>query len=292
MDHTDLFQNGQMDLDSAKVLFDSELYGNSAFFLQQALEKHIKGFMLKNNVFENVKDLQHLPYVVIFEKYLELLKSPVEQTPELLFNPLIQLFENIIEFLKRLTKEEKLKIIIWKISLQIPLSDQEKSLTDGLDVQMEKKIQKLSSELPGFSKQYENYVQLNNLNKIDSSKLDKPSKESIDFLNKVGTSLSSPETSDFSIDHLKKFVSNNEYGTGKNSLSKDATQSLKNYISVLQTFDWSEMMIALFPHQTLSRYPENIDGKMTSELYVEYKENLHELMNQTETICKDIRNTN
>lgn len=288
MDYDDLFQNGRLDLGAAKILFDNECYGQTAFFLQQALEKHVKAFMLKNNVFENVAELKHLPYVKIIEMYLELIKSANEQVPQLQFNLLIHIFEYIFGFLKKLTHDEALKIIIWKNSLQIPLSDIETPLSINLNIEFEKIMNEFMSDLPNFSKRYKKYVNLDEINQKNTSTFDEKQKASVNFLNKLDSNLDSSQQSNFSLTDIEELLTVAKHGTGKNSFSKKETLMFNNFMIIMQSFEWLDITIDLFPHETLSRYPISVDGEMISELYVQYKDTLHELMDKTEITCNEI----
>ncbi len=287
MDYNDLFQNGQLDLDAAKILFDNECYGHTAFCLQQALEKYIKAFILKNNVFENIEELKHLPYVKIIKMYLDLIKSFNEHTPQLQFNSFIRVFEHIFGFLKKMTHDDNLKIIVWKNSLQIPLSDTEISLFNNWDIEFKKIISEYILDLPNFTKRYKEYVNLDKINQKYIS-LDEKQKASVTFLNKLDSNLDSVQPSNFSLIDIEKLCTVIKHGTGKNSLSKKETLMLNNFMNIMQSFEWLDITIALFPHETMSRYPINIDGEMISELYVKYKDALYELMNKTEIVCNKI----
>ena len=61
MNYLDLFQSGQIDLENSEKQYEEEEYMLSAFLAQQALEKHVKAYLLKNDIFDNVKKLGHLP---------------------------------------------------------------------------------------------------------------------------------------------------------------------------------------------------------------------------------------
>ena len=50
MNYLDLFQSGQIDLENSEKQYEEE-YMLSAFLAQQALEKHVKAYLLKNDIF-------------------------------------------------------------------------------------------------------------------------------------------------------------------------------------------------------------------------------------------------
>ena len=288
LDHTDLLQNTQLDLKSVKILFDSECYGNCAYFLQQSLEKHIKAYLLKNGVFDNLKDLGHILYIAIFEKFVNLFRfSGIENTP-LNFKEIVDLFENYNNILKRAVKEKPLKIILWKQSLKIPLSNNEKLLYDGLNKKTTLDAEKINSELPNYSKKYNEYVGLNNLNELILSDLDDKTKTFVKYVQKTSDGLNSEKNLKLSVDDINKLIQTTGYGTGPNALTKEVTHNIKSYTALMKSLEWLNLAIKLFPHETFGRYPKNIDGKITDGLYGEYKNNLQDLITETNDVCTNI----
>jgi len=289
MSHLNLFQSGQIDLENAEKQFVEQEYMLSAFLAQQALEKHVKAYLLKNNIFDNVKKLGHLPLSSVIRNLLEQYETASKKTDDIFYGNFIKLFKILLDFLVRLEQKEDFKITVWKDSLGIPLSTKESNIVKGLTEQFNQISSKLESGMPVMAEQFKNVINLDQLNKIDISKLDKKAQTAIAFLKKVHDGLAND--SPFSLDDVEQLLHDLGYGSGKNSLSEKETNDMYEFVKNNKSLVWIDEIINSFPHQTMSRYPFEIDGKTNHDLYVEYKDNLYELINKIKTTCEDIRKT-
>lgn len=289
MKYLDLFQSGQIDLENAEKQFLEEEYMLSAFLAQQALEKHVKAYLLKNDIFDDVKKLGHLPISSVIKNLLDHFKIAAKKSEGVSYENFIRLFEISLDFLIKLEQKEDLKIIIWKSSLGIPLTVNESNISQGIMTQFSQVDSKLKNGMPVMADQFQKMIDLDQLSKIDISKLDKKSRLALEFVKKIHGGLSKTDT--ISLDDLDYLVHELGYGSGKNSIPEKETNELKVFIKMNRTIVWIDEIINLFPHQTLARYPFKIDGKTNHDLYVEYKDNLHKLINKIKIMCEDIRKT-
>lgn len=290
MRYQDLFQSGQIDLENAEKQYEEHEYMLSAFLAQQALEKHVKAYLLKNDIFENVKKLGHLPLSLVIRNILEQYKTASKKSQGVFIENFMKLFEVLLDFLVRLEKKEDFKIIVWKSSLGIPLTTEESNIEQGITTQFNQISSKLEGDMPIIAEQFQNMINLEQLNKIDISKLDKKTRILVDFLKKVHGGLTNKFP--FSLDDVEQLLQGVGYGSGKNSFSEKETNYIQEIVRTNKSLKWMDEIIDSFPHQTLSRYPFEINGKTNYDLYIEYKDNLQKLINKIKNTCEDIRKTN
>jgi len=53
--------------------------------------------------------------------------------------------------------------------------------------------------------------------------------------------------------------------------------------------EWLEEIILIFPHESISRYPILIDGKITTEIYNEHEDDVRKLLQQIRHTSKKIK---
>lgn len=63
--HDSFITQGKEDLKRSEILFEEGDIGGSIFSAQQALEKYLKAYLIKANIFSNPKKMGHLPFGAI-----------------------------------------------------------------------------------------------------------------------------------------------------------------------------------------------------------------------------------
>ena len=201
----------------------------------------------------------------------------------------MKLFEHISEYLLKLEREDSPKIIIWKKSLGIPLTKDESNKEQGSSVKFDQIISELETSMSDFASQFKNLAQLDQLNQVDTSQLDDKVQSLIKYLNKTYDVLTKKST--FTCEDIEHVIHDTGYGSGKNSLAEIDTNKIKEFIKIIKSLQWMDEIVSSYPHQTLARYPFRIDGKTNHDWYIEYKDNLKELITKIKTTCEDIRKT-
>ena len=289
MHYPDLFQSGQIDLENSEKQFEEEEYMLSAFLAQQALEKHVKAYLLKNDIFDNIKKLGHLPISAMINRLMDHYKESTNKPYGLYSESFMKLFEHISEYLLKLERKDSPKIIIWKQSLGIPLTKDESNKEQGLSVKFDQIISELETSMPDLASQFKNLAQLDQLNQVDTSQLDDKVQSLIKYLNKIYDRLAKKST--LTHEDIEHIIHDIGYGSGKNSLAEIDTNKIKEFIKIFKSLQWMNEIMNSYPHQTLARYPFKIDGKTNHDWYIEYKDNLKELITKIKTTCEDIRKT-
>ncbi len=201
----------------------------------------------------------------------------------------MKLFEHISEYLLKLEREDSLKIITWKKSLGIPLTKDESNKEQGSSVKFDQIASELETSMPDLASQLKNQAQLDQLNQGDTSQLDDKVQSLIKYLNKTYDVLAKKST--FTCEDIEHIIHDIGYGSGKNSLAEIDTNKIKEFIKIFKSLQWMNEIMNSYPHQTLARYPFKIDGKTNHDWYIEYKDNLKELITKIKTTCEDIRKT-
>ena len=289
MHYPDLFQSGQIDLENSEKQFEEEEYMLSAFLAQQALEKHVKAYLLKNDIFDNIKKLGHLPISAVINRFMDHYKETTNKPGGLYSESSMKFFEHISEYLLKLEREDSLKIIIWKKSLGIPLTKDESNKEQGSSVKSDQFISEFETSMPDFASQLKNQAQLDPLNQGDTSQLDDKEQSLIKYLDKTYDVLTKKST--FTCEDIEHIIHDTGYGSGKNSLAEIDTNKIKEFIKIIKSLQWMDEIVSSYPHQTLARYPFKIDGKTNHDWYIKYKDNLKELITKIKTTCEDIRKT-
>ncbi|MCA2004071.1 MAG: HEPN domain-containing protein, partial [Candidatus Nitrosotenuis sp.] len=139
MEEWELFlQRSGNDLKMSKLCYENSDFELSSYLIQQSLEKSIKAFLLKKKVVDDPEELKHLPLHRIFSLLKEDLKKRKKRHQNQ--KHLLASYENCILLIGKMTtlfddirksaKKSQTKIRIWKESLGIPLTQDEKKVKD------------------------------------------------------------------------------------------------------------------------------------------------------------------
>lgn len=285
MSYQDFFQYGQTDIQRADKAFEQEDYQISAFFAQQAVEKHLKAYLLKNEIIDNLKNLGHLQLPRIVSEL-------INYSEKFSLSPTDDYSKSVIDYLKnygdvfnRLSSDKQIKIIFWKSSLRLPLDKSELKIIQGHNTRLitsgnefVKQSENLASSAKKFSEIFE---------KIDTSKLNEKQLFLLDYFKKIPDMISMKVFDDFQLSY--KFIDHFGWGSGGKTLTKKTTTLMIKHLKLLTCLKWMEIIVATYPHQEMSRYPFQIKDKIADEIYVEQKDDLKELLDAVKITCKEIR---
>jgi len=294
-DYLDLIQYGSIDLQRSEESFKNGDYNLAAFCAQQSLEKYLKAYMVKFEIFENIQQLGHLQYPTIIEKMINWMKDGIDDA-EGPYRKFLKTDIEYLEFVKKILNEindsyEK-KIIFWKDSLGIPHNKQEDNISEGIYAELMKNVSKLQKSTLEFLQSDPFGIQ-----NIDVRDLDEEQKFVIGKINSVQENMMKAAKSiDSDIseinmirddigDIFEKFA----YGSGRDSFSKEETATFQKYLKIWRSVEWMWVVIESYPHVVISRYPIQIDGKDPILLYEENKENLWKLIQKIKKICLEIK---
>ena len=113
--------DAKRDVAAAHVLYENENYGNAAFHCQQALEKMIKAVVLKDGTLHvTAQGMGHIPFKKIYESQL-----PRDYEKQWRDNRIVDDGSDLtyIFVLNTMRSDGFLRILLWKLSLNIPLPE-------------------------------------------------------------------------------------------------------------------------------------------------------------------------
>lgn len=138
----DYLKQSQSDMESCLLLYEKGHYGNSAYFMQQALEKRTKSFMIRHQL-AGASPLKktHLPMMIVqsilpsTQRLVQLAsKYNIDFNHDLLVrhDEYVRQAMEVMSILdsKRASQKSYLKQVLWKKSLHIPLDSEEQSIME------------------------------------------------------------------------------------------------------------------------------------------------------------------
>ncbi len=293
--YKDLLQYGSLDLQRSEKLFNDEDYGMSAFCAQQGLEKYLKAYLVKFNIFENTEQLGHLQYPIIIEKMINWMEEGLQDAKgnyKIVLEKSIEFYNFLHKLLNEINESKEKKIIIWKESLGMVHTKHEENILAGIINEMEKILEQLKQSIRDYftSDPYDlkniNLGDLGGQEKFIVEKLSRMQEGMLKALNSNTGDLSGvKESRNAFIELLNKF----EYGTGKDSFTKEETNFFEKMVKVWQSFDWTWDVVESYPHVVISRYPIQIDGKDSITVYKDNKDGLWDFIQRIKSSCNQIK---
>ncbi len=290
MDYLDFFQYGQTDIQRSKKFYNENDYQISAFFAQQALEKYLKGYLLKNEIIDNVKNLGHLQIPEIIAEMMSYSKKINPNSNDYLKSGLDAL-ENLSDLFVLIESKRDVKVAVWKNSLSLPLDKNESNIVEGYVKKFIKRTDEFFKQSKIASSDYEKILEKLELNKIDTSTLTEKEKIGVEFLKKVPDMLAM-KTDESALEFMNKVMNHYGWGSGGGTLPKELSNNMTKYLKLWKCLDWADIIVSTYPHQEISRYPFQINGKMVDKIYTEQKDDLKNLLEMVKTTCKEIREQN
>ena len=291
------------DLQSCMLLYQDEDYGNSAYLLQQGLEKYVKAYLFKFDLFiGNPRKLRHLTLPKIWESLIHNIQKKIDSSDKdakELFQQSLQMIEIIAKFFKKIEDGEdvRYKYAMWKHSLGVELNSQEKGVLKYFNDQMENELTPLIAV--SYTKFIKTLARIMPLITSDPVK-----KNALESLVKTITGKS-----------LDEVLDQNPYGAPQNlyeiasempaffnqleSLIYEIMKITKGDESFLQTDFMKSLLIAwilsikdelifTFPHEDLGRYPVTIEGSSSRWIYEQKSVKLNELIIKGKNACDKV----
>lgn len=288
----------ELDLKRAKNLYESGDYGFSAYCAQQALEKHVKSYFYKLNLIDNNPHrFGHLPLTAIIADIRNEMDGIErrQQSNKLFLNmlrPAFSLCKEILNFFKDIKKPDQ-KILFWKYSLNIPTESQ--IFDDKVN-----KLQKISNQINNAFNVYDEQSFNPNIGKIREKFSKNDMEDILKFKDLFKTKLEAVVNLDKNkimqnkefLEIEKKLTERfNELQKNDNVIGKTIQGDMKRMMAYTKILTYLESIMKSFPHEDIGRYPTEIDGKDSTNLYVTYKDNLLVLINEISNVCNSIKMT-
>ncbi|MGY5148617.1 MAG: HEPN domain-containing protein [Candidatus Nitrosopumilus sp. bin_68KS] len=290
IDYRDFLQKAEYDLERTTMLFEIGDYGFAAYSIQQALEKYLKAYLLKFNLVNDVHKLGHLQYFEILNEAISILENQknVEEDEEIIrvLEATIKHFSTLQLTFKKAEKSFDYKILFWKSSLGITLNKNEQNILNGIRVKNDLSTEKYLATLHNYLGSTSFLTNLLKKKMPDKLKSKLPL-FIVDYLNALKNN--NPENAKIILDKFMLEIRPYLYGSGPNSLSKDATDFMIKMKMIDTAFEWYEYGLLTFPHQEIGRYPTIIENTNSELLYEENKENLLQLIQSITIICNKIK---
>ncbi|MCV0372458.1 MAG: HEPN domain-containing protein [Nitrosarchaeum sp.] len=291
----------KQDLKSSQTLFDSYDYGNSAYLLQQGVEKYVKSFILRYNLFvKEPHKFQHLPIIKMWEIIIQELESrykhfkkDVKEFAKQLIVLLKHMLEFFIKIRDREHKDFRWKQSIWKYSMSLPLNKSETDLMKNLKNDLEDELVPMISDAYDiFSKAKDRLLSVMSANtqqkRMLETLLEKVMSTTIEFemsrkkpttdINKIVEQM--PEW----FEQLEKLIKEILVLTDKKE------RILDSYFMRVLLLGWlfstHEEMILTFPHEEIGRYPNMITD--SRKIYEKNSTNLQKFINRITEKCEKI----
>ncbi len=284
------------DLKSSIALQHGNKIGNSAYMLQQSLEKFVKALVLKYNLSNKTpNELSHLPLIGLWNELQNNIKTQIMKTNNQKSIANYALMEKSIkiigEFFKKSTNTYK--ELIWKDSLEIELEKNEKNellnLISDLKQELEPVIKKVifdykelfENKLKPFLKTMPPKYRIELQQVLDELDM------KIDINNqKIDTTTNISDL----IKEIPKFFDDIEhlyYVIRKDPRRKYFLDS-DEFLTILLawTFQFSGIILKTFVHEDIGRYPRTIISSETKNSRTWYKEKGKEVEKLREDVSK------
>lgn len=290
IDFRDIMQQGECNIQSSFKLFNEEDFPTAAFLVQQGLEKYLKAYLLKTNLIKDSKQLGHLQYAEILKEALKILTVQKNKEDEKEMIHVLEVTINHFTILQKIfsnvENNRDQQILFWKKSLNLPLTKHEENILKGIHTKMQTSSTKYLTTLTSYltSKSFVNGFVKGKLPKHIKAKLPKILLEYIQALRSGSSS-----QVQFVMEKLLNLIRPYLYGSGPQSISKEASDFMLKLNVIDTTFQWSEYVLLSFPHSQIGRYPTIIGDEDSVILYKERKDELFKLMLSIRLICTKIK---
>ena len=290
----DFLDQAIRDQKSSKILFEEGDFGNSAYLLQQCMEKYVKAVVFKHKLYNGEpKHLRHIQLPVLWrelsEKYDAMLKRSRNPHVAQWRRGFAEIMEAIQLFFDSIEKD--LMIVMWKESLEIPLTTEEKDKITSV----KKRLEEIRPACKKIGRDYDDqFCKMKQFVKLSQTKRGKQLEDFINFIRqyfkfeKIEDGRLSPQEM-FTIQTPTDIVTTlddilKKIGPGGHSGISRKGMVLVILLSWIFTFQG--VILKTFPHESIGRYPRPINGEDSDKLYVQHKKALMKLSNEVDTACK------
>lgn len=304
-DWKEFLEQAHQDMAGCEALRSVNNYGNSAYLLQQGLEKYIKAYLFKFQLFSGKPhEIGHLPIKVMWNKLIDELERKIRtfNNPEL--KTVFQQSATIMKLIKELFDKIKnpnnrsWKTTFWKKSLNIPLNNNEELIINNEKEKLEKEFTRIIPMMETLLAKLDPKKKLENLSEEQRIKIEKQLVEKmgihLDDLLKIFPTVQSglhdvqSGMPDFFLilgDIIKQDIQ-----------SKDQyAQDLFNILRLAWLFSFRDEIVEMFTHEDIGRYPteilgttSNIDSKSSREIYEINVKELDSLIERVKKKCDEI----
>ena len=287
--HKDFIEYADENLARSDELFTKNDLRYAVFSAHEALELCLKAYLLKYEIISNPKDAGHLAYPTILlklsEEFKKEIRNPSTSQNKNLWLSASQHLENIRSVINDM-KDFKKCIILWKISINIPLDKNEEEIRQNilkkLKLSTTTQIENLGTYV--FTPQFEA--------KITKPNIDPDLKQIGDIMKKYYNKSKNDINSDISNFGHELYTASKDFLTGKKGeISQQVAASILKQFAILRTMNWMHMMVFSFSHQQISRYPTEIDQSTAKKLYQENKESVKTFIQKIDSTCQEIKNS-
>jgi len=283
---------------SQKVFQDNHDYEIVSYIAQQALEKHLKAYLLQTRVVEKSEDLGHfqIPHILtIVGTHFNTIKRNTDKSSP--FHLVMEHMTNVFDHLKKLfdsikNNDEKL-IHWWKYSIKIEQNIEDDDYKKFIDL-MSRSGRRLQKSFETYTQQIlnKNMEQFAQISKqLPSEMLDvaeKMAKATLQLKNKE--IISQSQTKEFANDELNtltKIIELQKLGKIKGNIPISDLEKALIVSDVLTNY--IDLVMRTHPHAIIGRYPINLENKITStQLYEKHKDDVWNLIKDVMTSCNDI----
>ena len=285
----DFANKAKQNIQSMKEEYEKENYATSAFECQQGIEKIIKAILLRNKV-------QHHPnkygHDLILKLWNDICKTyDSSKWPREHSETLRQLFEIVDDiFKKSLDKKKSWKLIWWKYSLNIKLSEDENKKLIPI-------IKKITDQQTNAMKLFDSMLNVYFFKEFNQTKIRKNMPPEISLrVDEIKRKIPNPQN-ESSIKALQElpilFFCLLKLMHKKNPRSRDMKIGFyKEDIRPILTmwlFGFTDLLLRLYSHEDIGRYPCRLDdGTYTEDLYKNNKEALKNLEDEAERAFSEL----
>jgi len=301
MSWIDFRNQALQDMRSVHILHDSKDYGNSAYLLQQSIEKFIKSIVIRYELSTKpMWKLGHMPLTELWDDLHQRLEEFIEksssETAKNNYQNMSRSTCIIKKFFQKSTSD--LKFALWKESLQIPISENEEQefleFIRQLKQELEPQIRSMSTDfIDLFERKIKPFFdQMPNSRKHEIQKLLDSIQLEIDLNSLEEISISNNADIDEFVKNVPIFFNRIE------KLYKIIRKDRKPYfldselaltILFAWLFSFSTQILKVFTHESIGRYPTEIEmrneKRSSRNLYEEKNEILKDLENEVEEAC-------
>ena len=256
----------RQNIERSRRLFDEGDLRYALFSANEGLELCAKAYMLHYNIIDEAKDAKHFPYPAVVEDMMRITELNIRRDP-----PHKKKLEQVLCLLSDLEKafseamDKDLKTTVWKLSLNMPLRKEE---IKQVDILWQK-----------FSSWGEKMVRLQGGQKLPYAETcEKHRRNGQDAC--LATVIGPDE-----IEKARKKSSKLLDSARRKNRHQSTTVDTKQIVAIVDIIMCVYVIVRSFVHQQTSRYPTQIDGVDSEELYTKHKDDVESLL-EAEYICR------
>ena len=266
-------QYAQENIETSRMLFKGGHLRYAIFSANEGLELLAKAHMLRYKIIDKAITAKHFPYPAAVETMIKVTKSNIGKNP-----PNKKQLEEVLDSLSipreafKMVEGKKLEVPMWKSSLSISLTDDERARTD----EFWKKLNEWSKKMT----QIQNGQQYPSKQGSDKPTPDEPTK----FFEAI--------LEDYKKTKCRK-DSRSPLLPGNRKMSSTVALDAEQALALAELTLFIGTIVRSSAHQQISRYPTRIAGVDAQEIYTECKDDVEKLLGQiylaSEVLIKQLR---